>query len=52
AVNDHSEVIKTLANAGANPDSRTPAGESPLFMAAKNGHVGTISELLRANANP
>ncbi|CAN0426440.1 unnamed protein product, partial [Ectocarpus sp. 12 AP-2014] len=44
--------MKTLMNAGANVDCRGFGEETPLYLAASKGHVGTMRLLLDAKANP
>ncbi|CAM9456744.1 unnamed protein product [Ectocarpus sp. 12 AP-2014] len=48
----HSEVVRVLIEAGANPDSRITNGGIPMYMAAQGGHLGVMKELLRGKADP
>eukprot|EP00438_Fugacium_kawagutii_P015868 Skav209352 [mRNA] locus=scaffold241:704968:705345:- [translate_table: standard] len=41
-----------LLEAGATPDEATVDGETPLFLAAKNGHLQIAWLLLKAGAAP
>ena len=38
----HSTVMSVLIKAGANPNGPRLDGETPLFMAAQNGHLGAF----------
>ena len=49
---NHSEVMSTLVEAGANPNRRASDGRTPLFIAAKTGSVDAVKVLLRVNADP
>lgn len=41
------ERIRTLVNNGGDPDLPDSNGETPLFIAARNGHAETVRALLR-----
>jgi ankyrin repeat protein len=47
-----SEVVRTLLEAGANPDVRQSAGWTPLHAAAMNGDLTSVELLLAAGADP
>ena len=46
-----SSVIKTLAEAGANPNVQDVGGMTPLMRAAEQGHANVVVELIRAGAD-
>lgn len=46
------EAVRVLIEAGANPDSRSSDGPTPILLAAYNGAVACIRELLRGKADP
>ena len=46
------ETAKALLSKGADINLRSPEGWSPLIMAAKEGHVELLGELLAAGATP
>jgi len=45
-------MIGKLLDAGADPNERTPNGETPLMMAARNGNVAALELLLSHKADP
>ena len=45
-------TVSLLVDAGAEVDGRSRTGETPLFNAAKYGHVSVVRELLRLGADP
>ena len=47
----HSEVVRVLLDAGANPDVRQSGGWTPLHAAAKNGDLASVELLLAAGAD-
>ena len=51
ATNGHLDVVRALANAGANVDQAEKDGRSPLWMAAQNGHVEVVQALMGAGAS-
>lgn len=44
-------MTRLLIEVGADPNRRTPHGETALYLAASNGHTETVIELLRGNAD-
>ena len=48
----HSEVVRLLLEAGANPDLRQSGGWTPLHAAAMNGDLASVELLLAAGADP
>ncbi|CAE7420719.1 CTTNBP2, partial [Symbiodinium sp. KB8] len=45
------KVIRLLLEANADKDKATPGGATPLYIAAKNGHLEVVRLLLEANAD-
>lgn len=45
-------MVSALLEAGANPNSRGLAGETPLYFAAQGGRVDAVKVLLRSKADP
>ena len=45
-------AVKELLEAGADKDAASRTGETPLFMAAQEGHENTARVLLEAGADP
>jgi len=52
ACQGHIEVISHLLQIGADPNSTSDTGRSPLWRAAFNGHVEAVKMLLEAGASP
>ncbi len=53
AINNDVELTKLLIQARANVNVTTRlGGYTPLLLAAKDGHVATVNELIRAGADP
>jgi cytohesin len=48
----HTEIVKTLLEAGAEPDRGALNGKTPLAAAAGYGHPGIVEVLLEAGADP
>lgn len=48
----HVAVVHALLAAGADPESLTLVGETPLLLAAINGRVDVVRVLLRESVNP
>ena len=51
ALYDHADIIPTLAELGANVDTRNDSGETPLWIAAQNGHNDVIYRLAELRAS-
>lgn len=47
----HSEAVRLLLTAGADPDIMTEGGELPLHAGARNGHLVTVAVLLEQGAD-
>ncbi|CAM9973446.1 unnamed protein product, partial [Hapterophycus canaliculatus] len=45
-------VVRALIEAGANFNSRTPTGQTPLYTAAMRGYLDVVRVLLSAKADP
>lgn len=50
-VMDETEVMEQLLKAGANPDACSPGGQSPLFVAAREGRAGAAGVLIAHGAD-
>lgn len=48
----HIDIVKYLLENGADPNSQSDTGRSPLWRAAFNGHIEVVKILLEAGANP
>jgi len=48
---DQVEAVEALLAAGADPNTRSAGGFTPLLFAAREGYVDTIGPLVRAGAN-
>jgi len=48
----HSDIVRLLLEAGANPNVRQSAGWTPLHSAAANGDLASVDLLLDAGADP
>ena len=48
----HSKMIKTLLDAGANPEIKDSRGQTALLQAINSGDDKVVTTLLAANANP
>lgn len=46
----HKELVKLLLDHKANPNAATTAGQTPLHIAAREGHVQTVRILLDMEA--
>jgi len=51
AQNGHHEVVRVLADKGANLDLAKKDGATPVFMAAQNGHHNVVRVLANMGAN-
>lgn len=47
----HMELLDVLLNRGANIETLSCSGETPLIYAAQNGHTGIVRTLLKKGAN-
>lgn len=45
-------TIGEILNNGAYINTRSPGGQTPLMIAAENGHLGAVKHLLKNKANP
>lgn len=48
---DAGNAVKVLLEAGANPNAKNEAGDTPLHVAAYNGRLGPLRELVAAGAD-
>ncbi|KAJ3300308.1 Glycerophosphocholine phosphodiesterase [Borealophlyctis nickersoniae] len=48
----HAKVVEVLLRKGANVDAENMDGETPLHVAARNGHVDCVKLLLGLSGNP
>lgn len=46
------DTITTLLTNGAYVNSRSPANQTPLMIAAQNGHLSAVRALIKGGANP
>ena len=52
ACQGHSHIVEFLLDQGADPNTRSDTGRSPLWRASFSGQVETVKLLLEAGANP
>ncbi|MDQ0290560.1 ankyrin repeat domain-containing protein [Oligosphaera ethanolica] len=51
-IQDQLDVVEQLLSSGADPNTQTPEGLTPLHLAAQGGHRAIAEALFRAGGNP